>query len=77
VVLLVWIRVEGGEEEEWSLVRRCLVWFGGFRNGDGRVAAAGRGVEGDLRIARAVSLANGGPVADLAAAPAVQPAAGL
>ena len=53
--------------------------FGGRERGHGgdRVAAAGGGVEGDLRLVGAVPAAYSRPVADLAAAPALQPAAGF
>lgn len=68
----------GVEVKQWWWIR---VWGGrggGVEaDGDGRLAAAGGGVEADLWIAGAVSVADAGSVAHLAAAPALQSAAGF
>jgi hypothetical protein len=55
----------------------CKRWITRRWHGDGRVAAAARRVERNMRLARAVSVTYCGSVSHLAAAPAVQPAAGF
>ena len=56
---------------------RCERWISRRWHGDGRVAAAARRVERNMRLDRAVSVTYSGSVSHLAAAPAVQPAAGF
>lgn len=74
-------RVRGGQElGVWSCVR---VWGrvrgrvrGRYGDSSGMAATGGR-VEGNMRLARAIPVADRGSVSYMAAASAMQPAAGL